>query len=526
MGEQGSPAVGLVDLGSNSVRLLVFRINPNKSYLVLTRYKQMVRLGEGSFASRRLSENAMSRTIEALKGMAEICRGYDVSDIAAYATAAVRDAANGGEFCERAWRESGIRLSVISGLEEARLIHLGVSAGLSEPYRSALFADIGGGSTEVIVGKGKERLHLDSLKLGCVRIASVFPEISGPGPVPFALYEDIRVHVRNSSLRGIYRIRELAPDIMVGSSGTIQNLAEIASKDAKNLQNRTQDAVFSKESLDDVVRKLCAMSLEDRRKMPGINPQRADIIIAGAAILQTLMEETRIPEIRVSSRGLLDGMLLDYLARGKFGYLDESMPAREHSVLQLARSCACSERHTRWVARLAAGMFDSAGDIGLHSYGKKERELLEFSALLHDIGLFLSFDDHHTHSRYMIRNSEMLGFNQREIDVMANAAYFHRKWSEKKNRFDQYYNSMDREDRRLARTLGAFLRLGEGLDRSQQQTVTSARFSRTGRGRLRLVLALSRPSPIEIYSAERAAGQFRKVFGAVYSIAAGADPLR
>jgi exopolyphosphatase/guanosine-5'-triphosphate,3'-diphosphate pyrophosphatase len=137
--------------------------------------------------------------------------------------------------------------------------------------------------------------------------------------------------------------------------------------------------------------------------------------------------------------------------------------------------------------------------------------------MLHDIGLFLSFDEHHSHSRYIIKNADLLGFNQREIDVMANAAYFHRKWSGKRNRSDDHFAPMSREDRKLAGVLGLFLRLGEGLDRSQQQTVESAALKKRG-GKLELRLVLSRPSPVEIFSVERAVGQFKKIFGAEYSV--------
>jgi exopolyphosphatase/guanosine-5'-triphosphate,3'-diphosphate pyrophosphatase len=273
------------------------------------------------------------------------------------------------------------------------------------------------------------------------------------------------------------------------------------------------------EALSDLAKKLCSLPLPERKKIPGMNPQRADIIVAGAAILQTLMEELFMDEIKISQRGLLDGMLQDYLERGRLGYLDGSMSAREQSVLQLARSCNCDENHSAWVTRLALCLFDSAAETGLHNYGDEERELLSYAALLHDIGIFLSFDEHHSHSRYMIKNSEPLGFNQREINVMATAAYFHRKWSEKKNRLDAEYNVMSRDDKKLARTLGVFLRMAEGLDRSQQQSVRSARFERK-KNSLTLRLELARPSPMELYSIERAAGQFKKVFGKEYRVAA------
>jgi exopolyphosphatase/guanosine-5'-triphosphate,3'-diphosphate pyrophosphatase len=515
-----SSSVGLIDLGSNSIRLLVFRINPNKSYTMLTRHKQMIRLGEGSFSSRLLSEGAIKRATDAMLNMAEICRGYNVADIEAYATAAVRDAKNGLEFVERAAAETGIRLSVISGLEEARLIHLGVAAGLSYQYEKGLFIDIGGGSTELIVGGDRhECIYLDSLKLGSVRVSNTFEEHSG-GPVSPAVYEKLKSHVRNSSHHSIFRIRELAPDIFVGSSGTIQNLAEIALRASKKISTRNEEGSPESMSLDalaDVAKKLCSLSVAERKKIPGINPQRADIIVAGAAILQTLMEELGIAEMKISARGLLDGMLQDYLERGKFGYLDGSMSTREQSVLQLARSCNFHEKHSMWVTRLALCLFDSAGEIGLHGYGEPERELLSYAALLHDIGLFLSFDEHHSHSRYIIKNSEPLGFNQREVNVMANAAYFHRKWSERKNRSDGDYNVLSRDDKKLADTLGVFLRMAEGLDRSRQQTVRYARLDRKKRA-ISLFLELSRPSPMELYSIERAVGQFKKVFACGYRV--------
>jgi exopolyphosphatase/guanosine-5'-triphosphate,3'-diphosphate pyrophosphatase len=521
-----SSVVGLIDLGSNSIRLLVFRINPNKSYTVLTRHKQMIRLGEGAFLSRRLTDEAVARAMDAVRNIAEICRGYDVTDIEAYATAAVRDAKNGAEFVTRAESELDIRFSVISGLEEARLIHLGVSTGLPFHCEKGLFIDIGGGSTELIVGgDGHECLYLDSLKLGSVRVANAFTETSVAEPVLPAFYEKIKTHVRNSSLHSIFSIREIGPDVMVGSSGTIQNLSEIAARMVKNPPARNggdPPESLSLDALADVAKKLCSMAVAERKKIPGINPQRADIIVAGAAILQTLMEELGMREIKISTRGLLDGMLQDYLERGRLGYLDGSMSIREQSVLQLARSCNYNENHSMWVMRLALCLYDSAGEIGLHSYGEEERELLSYAALLHDIGLFLSFDEHHAHSRYMIKNSEPLGFNQREIDVMANAAYFHRKWSEKKNRNDFDYNIMSGEDKKLSRTLGVFLRMAEGLDRSQQQTVRMARIE-CGRRQMTLSLHLLRPSPMEMYSIERAVGQFKKVFGCGYEITISRD---
>ena len=503
---ENSPVVALVDLGSNSVRLMVVRINPNKTHTVLTRFKQMVRLGEGAFTRKRLTEQAMRRTIDALHNISEIQKGYNAVDIVAYTTAAVRDAKNGGEFVERAARETGIRLAVVSGLEEARLIQLGVAGGLRFAENStALFMDIGGGSTELSVGRGVECLYLDSLKLGSVRVANTFPDVSGPKPVPPKVYDALRLYVHNNSLRSIQKLRGMKLDMMVGSSGTIENLAEISTKTPGSLS-------LSFRALSDTAKKLCSVSLEDRKKIPGIQPQRADIIVAGAAVLQTIMEDLGMEELQVSQRGMLDGILQDYLLRGKYAYLDEAGSFREQSVLRLARSCGFNEAHSKSMARIALELFDSAATLKLHLYGQAERELLYYAGLLHDIGLFLSFNEHHRHSRYIIKNAELLGFNREEIDVMGNAAYFHRKWSPKNNAVDQYFNSLSPYERKLAQTLGLFLRMGENLDRSQQQTITSATLARHGKD-VELRLTLLRPSPTEIYSIEKVRSAFKKILG-------------
>lgn len=517
----GAPVIGLVDLGSNSVRLMAVRINPNRSYTVLTRHKRMVRLGEDAFAKGRLSGEAMRRTISALLDIAEMCRGFGVAETVAIATAAVRDASNGGAFVERVYRETGIRFQIVSGLEEARLIHLGVSSALPPTEGPRLFVDIGGGSTELVVGRGGKFLHLDSLKLGAVRVAGRFPGAAASAPVPEALYAEMCAYVRNHSLRSVQKIVSWDVRAMVGSSGTIENLAAIAARrngKGRNGKSGDEDARrLTFPVLAETARALCGMTLAERARVPGINPQRADIIVSGAAILQTLMTELQMPEIVVSDRGLLDGMLEDYLARGTYGYLDEAVPVRERSVLQLARSCHFDEGHARWASRLAVELFDSARAIGLHGYGAEERALLRYAGLLHDIGLFLSFHNHHEHSRYIVRNAELLGFTRREVEVMAMATYFHRKWSARRNRDDAGFSVMEPEDRSLSVTLGLFLRMAEALERTQRHTVADAVLTRRGK-KIVLHLTLSAPSPTELASVEECRDSFKKILGKPFEV--------
>ena len=524
-------AIAFVDLGSNSVRLMIVRINPNRTHTVLTHYKQMVRLGEGAFASKRLAHKAVRRTISALRNIAEICAGYETEEVVALATAAVRDADNGLDFVEDAAKQTGIGFEIVSGLEEARLIHLGVKTALPPCDAPTVFIDIGGGSTELTLELPGEAPRYDSLKIGCVRLTNEYPALSSKARVPRNLYEEACARVRNGSLRSLQKLRDaiVGGQIrMVGSSGTVQNLSEIAAALANASRANRKNAApadgssLTLKALSGLARKLCGMTLAERASLPGINPQRADVILGGAAILQTLMEELGADEVTVSYRGLLDGMLQDYLERGRWGYLDDTSSAREQSALRLARSCHFDETHARRMTNLALGLFDSARSAGLHDYDGHERELLYFAGLLHDIGLFLSFSNHHEHSRYMIENAELLGFHHSEIEIIASAAGMHRKRPSRKaaRPSKRYAASLSPDAQRLAETLGIFLRMAESLERSQQQIVTDAAPENHGKS-LTLRLTLQRESPAELLAIRECASAFKKHFGREFEIVTG-----
>lgn len=505
--------VGIIDLGSNSVRLLLVRIFSDGSVAVLNQVKHMVRLGEGGFLHNRLQEETMSRTIAVLRGFADMCTVYGASEIVAIATAAVRDAENGPEFIRRVQEKTGILLTPVSGREEARLIYLGVSSGMEPDGNLRLFIDIGGGSTELIVADNELR-SLDSLKLGCVRLANLFFE-GEKGPVSPYRYATLQRYVRNESLHAFQRLG--AFDILgaVGSSGTIQNLAEIAAAREQDELQRTgrnrgliSRTILRYDTLCKVVRDLCAMTVEERKSVPGMNPNRADVIIPGAAILQTLMEEQGFESLEVSNRNLQNGVLVDYLMRTQPETTHRGNSVREDSVLQLARYCRFEEVHSRHVAKLALELFDSAQRQSLHTADATLRNLLHYAALLHDIGIFISFSRHHAHSYYLIRNTELLGFTEREIEIMASVAYFHRKRPSRKS---PLFLSLDEGIREEVRLLSMFLILAERLDRSHCQVVTAAEFLRGSEG-IELHIHATAPCPIEIEKVERCRKSLRKRF--------------
>jgi exopolyphosphatase/guanosine-5'-triphosphate,3'-diphosphate pyrophosphatase len=501
--------VGFIDIGTNSIRLLVVRINPNHSYTVLSQQKQQVRLGEGEFETHEILPEAVERAVVVCKKFVDLGKTFSADEFVVVGTSATREATNQHELLERLRREVKIDVRVVSGLEEARLIYLGISGVVHLGNKNAFFIDIGGGSTEIAVGGDREYLFLDSFKLGAIRLTNRFFSGSGGNPVPLTRYKEAQRYVKNEIVLSVQKIKALKPTCAVGSSGTIINLAEIA---AKTLHpNKKMDGnTLSYRDLRKVIEMLCALPLEERRKVPGINPERADIIIAGAAILEIFMKELSFKTITVTGRGLEDGLLVDYLSRREGFSHGREFSLRERSVLQLGRACGINEVHARTVTGLALDLFDSARELKLHSFGDWERELLEYATFLHDIGSFIAFSNHHAHSYYLIKNRELLGFDQKEIGIMANLARFHRKKVPGKK--SRELAELDPHGREVVRVLSIFLRLGESLDRSHAALIRQARFCRLEKNAVVLSLSGHGDCQLECWGLENERPAFEKVF--------------
>ncbi len=498
--------LGFIDLGTNSIRLLLVRLNPNRSYSLLLQQRQMVRLGEGAQVGGYLQEPAMERTIGAARGFADIAASYGAREVVAVATAGTRNAQNGEAFLERLREETGLDMRIISGREEARLIYLGVSEGMQLGGRRGFFVDIGGGSTELAVGDQQEYFFLDSLHLGAIRVASLFSPPGEAGPLSRDRLGLMENYVRNSVVRSIQKIRDLKPTLAVGSSGTILNLAAATQRRLEGAGN-FRSSGLKLEQLRETVYYLASLPLEDRRKVPGLNPERGDIIVAGGMVLVTLMAEAGIGELQTSDRGLREGLLVDYLRRiGLF----QGMSIREKSVFQLGRSCRFNEEHALRVASIAADLFDEARRVKLHSLGNWERELLHYAAILHDVGMFISFSGHQMHSHYIIRHAELLGFDQTEIAIMAALAYYHRKKLPRKKH--EPFGMLDERSQKVVSLLSMFLRMAESLDRGHSGVVASVRMERRKKD-IRLLVESVKDCPLELWGVREHLKGFRKVFG-------------
>lgn len=500
-----------IDLGTNSVRLSVLRFEAGQVHTVLAQRKQTVRLGEGEYADGRLQPAAMRRAAAVCREFAEMARGKQAVSITAIATSATRDAANQAEFLELLRREADLEVEVVSGREEARLIYMGVAGGLHLGHRRALFIDIGGGSTELIVGNQREAQFLESLKLGAIRLTSLFFQPDETGPVSVERYAAIKHHVEGAAVRALGEIRALGPELVVGSSGTIENLADIAVRREQGRSRERSDTV-SLAALRQVITQLRGLSMEQRKQVPGMNPARADIIIAGAAVLETILELSGHSAFQVSDRGLRDGLVADALLQ-EGGEPYGQLTVRERSVLELGRACRFDERHHRQVARLALALFDSGRELGLHRLDDHARELLEHAAMLHDIGAFLSYSRHQNHSHYLIAHADLLGFNQRETAIIAAVARFHRRGFPSTEQPE--IAALDAASQRLVPPAAIFLRLAERLDRSHAGRVAEARLVAGPGKTVRLVLRPSGPEgcQLERWGLEGQERVFERVFG-------------
>lgn len=518
-----------MDIGTNSVRLAVVEMQAGATWTTLSSQKQVVRLGEGEFATsakkgkksgsaparHELTDDAIARGALVCTRFAEVARGFGAEEIVALATAAVREADNGDEFVRRVRDKADLDVRVISGQEEARLIYLGVASGVDFAAKErALFMDIGGGSTELIVGDAQNYVFLDSLRIGAIRATSEFIPDPAKAITP-AVWATLQTHVRSILSPAARAIAKAGFASMYGSSGTIINLAEmVAAANNSPVPTSFRNYSLALSDLQALTRRLCGMTQEQRRRVPGINPERSDIIIGGAAILQTVMETVGAGAIRISDRGLREGIIVDRL-RHASSVADEDgddwLGARRRSIAQLVRATNVDEAHAAHIVHLSLSLFDQWKALGLHDYGRA-RELLEYAARLHDCGFFVSHTDHQQHSYYLIRHSELLGFNDREVEIIASLALYHRKSLPRAKH--EHFARLDVKTQRLIRVLSCALRMAEALDRSHLALVKAVRCERVAKPeRIRMTLDSTADAQLEMWAAEGQSAAFVKTFG-------------
>ncbi len=461
--------LAVMDLGSNSFRLVVFAA-AGGWWRRTDEIYEPVRIGEGLAASGRLGEEPTRRALATLDVFAHFCKasGLGGETVDAVATSAIRDAANSEEFLRLARERTGLEIRVLSREAEAYYGYL--AAVDSTTLADGCVLDLGGGSLQLVHVAGRRPRDSCSWRVGAVRMTERF--LPGKGPVKRSQLDDLRAHVSRELAEAEWLAeigRSPSPRRLVGIGGTVRNLAAAVQR-AGGLPSSggVQGVIIERDCLDELVDRLASLPVAARSEIPGIKPARADLILAGAVVVQAVMRAGEFDGLEATEAGLREGVFFERLLKERDPPLFEDL--RRTSVLNMAARYLLDAPHTHHVAALALGMFDELARLGLHDGNAEERELLWAASMLHDIGMSVDYDDHHKHSRYLILNGGLPGFSPVEVGIIAQAARYHRKGMPEPGPFGALF--ADGDGARLDRC-AVLLRLAEDLERSRDQLVSS-----------------------------------------------------
>ncbi|MDP9191270.1 MAG: Ppx/GppA family phosphatase [Acidobacteriota bacterium] len=494
--------IAAIDVGTNSIHMIVVE-QQKHGYRVIDKEKDMVQLGRGSLEGRPLTDEAVERGVEALRRMAGIAERWKVRDVVAVATSAIREAPNGRRFITVAQKASGIRIRVISGEEEADYIYRAVRSAIDFHGGTSLVIDIGGGSVELIVGTNEEVFLTSSEPVGALRMAQMF---SLDGAATPAMIDECRGYVRKRMKKTLSRVASLGFDFSVGTSGTIAALSALAGNGAPGEAMTSGLRWLSRKRLREQIDALTPLSVADRVRRFSIDERRAETILAGAIVLDEIMRKLEIEQLRACDAALREG-IVEYVLDRQRTPRKNSGSVRRSSVLGLVERSDVERAHATHVARLALRIFDQTQD--LHRFRTGERELLEYAALLHEVGMHVSYQDHQKHSYYLISHAGLRGFTTDQVAIVANVARYYRKATPSEEH--ENFAPLSTAQKDVVSRLAAMLRVADGLDRGRRRAVRDVGVEVT-KGRVTFHPRLRGDADVELETAVRRAKYFGKVF--------------
>lgn len=471
-----------IDIGSNSIKLAVVDAAASDSFAVLAREKDPVRLGHETLREGHLAPAAIERAAICIKRFRSIAEARGAETIIAIATASVREANNSAQFIREIEQHTGLRVEILSGIEEARLIGLAASQGCALENITNINVDIGGGSTEISVFRDGAALSLFSVKVGAIVLTEGFILTDPPKSKELS---NLRSEIRSAFERPSRELRGRRWQQATGTSGTVLAVgAALLSRTSSDAERKAQgaqpaEAEIGLSRLAALNITLANMTVAGRRGLPGISSQRSEIIIAGGQILEGAMRALGINVLRTCDWALREGVIIDWL-REMEAESHPPMPdfggQKLRGVHAVGRRFGYEESHSHQVARLAEKIFDSLAPH--ENLTRHQRTLMSAAALLHDVGYHIAHESHHKHGLYLIKNSELTGFSEAERAVIANIARYHRG-SHPKERHAEYA-ALNTADRETVCRLGAIVRIADALDRSHDSRVTDLRCTREG----------------------------------------------
>jgi len=467
---QENQMIAAIDIGTNSLHMVVVKIEATlPSFTIIAREKETVRLGDRNLITGELKPEVMMKAIACLGRFKTLADSLGTNSIVAVATSAVRESPNGKDFLHQVETEVGLSVDLISGPEEARRIYLGVLSGMEFNNKPHIIIDIGGGSTELILGDSEEPRSLTSTKIGAVRLTG---ELIASDPISETEFKYLQAYARGMLERSVEEVQGKlkigdSPQL-IGTSGTIETIATIHAREKLGLVPSTLNGYqFSLQDLRTWVNRLRKMTNVERAAIAGMPEKRSEVILSGAVILQEAMTLLGVQSLTVCERSLREGVIVDWMLT--HGFIDNRLrfqsSIRERSVLKTAKKYQTNLEHSARVTAFALDIFDQTKGQ-LHYWNADQRQLLWAAAILHNCGHYVSHSSHHKHSYYLIRNGELLGYNETEIEIIANIARYHRK-SPPKKKHESYRNLLHKEHRTMVNQLSAILRLAVALDRRQ-----------------------------------------------------------
>lgn len=453
---QDSQHIAIIDLGSNTTRLVVIRTIPGYAYRLVDEIREVVRLRQG-MRDNKLSETAIARAMFTLRLFKRFCDAHKVDKIVATATSAVREASNGKAFVEKVEQETGLILQILDGEKEA---YYGTLGALNEvPMTNGFVLDIGGGSAQISQVSHRQFKRGKALTLGALALTEKFIKNDPPTQAEInTLHTEIERQLDSISWL------KAKQSTLIGLGGAIRNLASMDALRNNYPLNTLHGYTLSLASIEESIALLQSVTLSKRKKIHGLKPDRADIILPGATVAQAVMSRLNVDELTISVNGLREGLFLE----GFWDHLTYPVISdiRRFSVLNMARVYQYDKNHANHVRYLAGRAFEQLAP--LHGYGKAERELLDAAALLHDLGTIINYADHHRHSQTLIVNAGLPGFSPRETALIALMARYHRK---RKPSLSDFESLMKSDDLKRLTRLAAILRLAEFLERGRNGTV-------------------------------------------------------
>ena len=505
--EASTKRIAAIDLGTNSFHAVLVDIYPDGSFRTIDKLKEMVILAEKGM-DNHLSDDAMQRGLDALKRIKFLCDSQQVEDILAFATSAIREAKNGGDFIQRMKEEVGIKARAIPGQMEAELIGLAVRHSIALDEEMVLMVDIGGGSVEFIIGNNQKFLYRKSLKLGVARMAAKFVQTD---PIIKDEIKALRKHYKNELKEIRQIIKEHDIKTMIGSSGTMENIgAMVAKRNSLTANLSLNELSFPTSEFKSLYKDFIILDKKERKKINELDEKRINIINPGMVLVKYLVKKFNIENIKISEAALRDGMILNFIKeeRPKLDLVANFPEPRKRSIYELLRKCNWMEAHSTHVASMALQLFDEfKPELKLE---ERDRELLEYAALMHDIGYYISYRKHHKHALYLIIHSDLRGFTEDEINIMANVARYHRRSFPKKKHF--FYKKLEKSLRKKVKKLSGLLRVADGLDRSHYQNVEKLEIENSAENVKFYITTMGDPE-LEIWGADRKSKLFQKVTG-------------